>query len=99
MKKVIIALSGGIDSAVAAALLKRSGFGVVAVFMKLSLGQKASEVRARKVAKILKIPFHVLPLEKEFKKIVIDYFLKEAKDGLTPNPCIVCNKEIKFGLF
>jgi len=57
-----------------------------------------AEVRARKVAKILKIPFYVLNFEKEFKKRIVDYFLEENKLGLTPNPCVVCNKEIKFGL-
>ena len=57
-----------------------------------------SERRARKVAKILKIPFYVFNFEKEFKKKIVDCFLKEYKAGRTPNPCVVCNKEIKFGL-
>jgi tRNA-specific 2-thiouridylase len=57
-----------------------------------------AERRARKVAKILKIPFYVFNFEKEFKKRIVDYFLKEHKAGRTPNPCVVCNKEIKFGL-
>jgi len=56
-----------------------------------------AEVRARKVAKILDIPFYVFNFEKEFKKRVVDYFIKEYKEGRTPNPCVVCNKEIKFG--
>jgi tRNA-specific 2-thiouridylase len=55
--------------------------------------------RAKKVAKILKIPLFVLDLRKKFKKRIIDYFLEEHKRGVTPNPCVVCNKEIKFGLF
>jgi tRNA-specific 2-thiouridylase len=54
--------------------------------------------RAKKIAKILKIPFYVFNLKKEFKKKIIDYFLKEYKAGNTPNPCVLCNKEIKFGL-
>jgi tRNA-specific 2-thiouridylase len=58
-----------------------------------------AENRARQVAKILDIPFYVFNFEKEFKKRIVDYFLKEYKRGLTPNPCVVCNKEIKFGLF
>jgi len=57
-----------------------------------------AEVRARRVARILKIPFYVFNFEKEFKKRIVNYFLNEYKKGVTPNPCIVCNKEIKFGL-
>jgi tRNA-specific 2-thiouridylase len=101
MKKVIIAISGGIDSAVAAAILKRADLDIGGVFMKLADLPifKEREKKAIRVAKILGIPFSVLNLEKEFKNKVIDYFLKEYKKGLTPNPCVVCNKEIKFGLF
>ena len=103
-------MSGGIDSSVAAALLKKGGnlafapfggqgFDVTGVFMKLYPGSlRGSEKRARKVAKILGIPFYVLNFEKEFKRKVIDYFLEEYEKGRTPNPCVVCNKEIKFGL-
>lgn len=111
-KKIIIAMSGGIDSSVAAALLKGAGFDVVGIFMRFwSEPQKdgligawnrycspEAEIRARKVAKTLKIPFYVLNFEKEFKKKIVDYFLKEHKAGRTPNPCVICNKEIKFGL-
>jgi len=115
-------MSGGVDSSVAAALLKRAGFNVVGVFMKFWSEPRSgstlihadnnadlrryenrcctleSERRARKVAKILKIPFYVFNFEKEFKKRIVDYFLEEYKKGITPNPCVVCNKEIKFGL-
>ena len=110
-KKVICAMSGGIDSSVTAALLKKAGFDVVGVFMKFwteptdLLAEKwnrccspESETRARKVAGIFKIPFYVFNFEKEFKKKIVDYFLKEYKTNVTPNPCVVCNKEIKFGL-
>jgi len=112
-ERVIIAMSGGIDSSVAAALLKRQGYNVVGVFMKFwpqyhseaGCGAKSnrccsseSETRARLVAKKLGISFYVFNFEKEFKKKVVDYFLKDSKLGLTPNPCVVCNKEIKFGL-
>ncbi|MCD6500422.1 tRNA 2-thiouridine(34) synthase MnmA [bacterium] len=110
MKKVVIAMSGGLDSSVAAALLKKGGkpisasfesgrFDVMGVFMKLYPGSlRGSEKSARKVAQILNIPFYVLDFEKEFKKRVVDYFLREYEKGRTPNPCIVCNKEIKFGV-
>jgi len=100
MKKIFVALSGGVDSGVAAALLKKAGVDMIGVFMKLDDTPrfKEGEKKAKKVAKILKIPFLVLDLRKEFKKRIVDYFLKENKRGLTPNPCVVCNKEIKFGL-
>ena len=105
--KVVIAMSGGVDSSVAAGLLKKEKYDVIGVFMRFwkeaGYGENRccsseSEVRARRVAKILNIPFYVFNFEKEFKKRVVDYFLKENKKGLTPNPCVVCNKEIKFGL-
>lgn len=111
-KKVIVAMSGGMDSSVAAAILKRAGFDLIGVFMKFwsesshdnptknwnRCCSAEAENRARKVAKILKIPFYVFNFEKEFKKKIVDYFLREYRAGLTPNPCVVCNKEIKFGL-
>lgn len=99
-KKVVVAMSGGIDSSVAAALLQRAGFEVIGVFMKLVDVPRFREGKkvARKVAKNLKIPFLVLDLRKEFQKRIINEFLKEYRAGRTPNPCIVCNKEIKFGL-
>jgi len=97
-KKVIVAMSGGIDSSAVAALLKKAGFDVVGIFMKLWPGRAEDEKRARSVAKKLDIPFYALDFRKEFKKKVVDCFLKAHKIGLTPNPCVVCNKEIKFGL-
>jgi tRNA-specific 2-thiouridylase len=96
-----------LDSSVAAALLKRADFypepgrrvDVIGVFMRLyPSSSRDSEKRARKVAKILGIPFYVLNFEKEFKKKIIDYFLDGYRKGITPNPCVICNKEIKFGL-
>ncbi len=99
-QKVVVAMSGGVDSSVAAALLKGAGFNVEGVFMKLydSSRFREGEKRAKKIAGILRIPIRILDLRKEFKKIVIGYFLRECLFGRTPNPCVVCNKEIKFGL-
>jgi len=98
--KIVIAMSGGVDSSVAAIILRKAGFEVTGVFLRLydSPRFKEGEKRTKKIAKILKIPIRVLDLRKEFKKAVIGHFLKEYKAGRTPNPCVVCNKEIKFGL-
>ena len=91
-------MSGGVDSSVAAALLKRAGFNVEGIFLKLydSPRFKDGEKRAKKIAKILGIPLRILDSRKEFKKTVIGYFLREYKRGRTPNPCVICNKKIKF---
>jgi tRNA-specific 2-thiouridylase len=97
-RKVAVAMSGGVDSSVAAALLKKDGFNVEGVFMRLNGFSQESEKRAKRVAEILGVPLRVLDLRKEFKKRVIDYFINGHKKGITPNPCVVCNKEIKFGL-
>lgn len=111
-KRVVVAMSGGIDSSVAAALLKRAGFDLIGVFMKFWVEPEKNglvgtwnrccspeaEKRARAVASFLNIPFYIYRFEKEFKKRIVDYFLKEYKANKTPNPCVVCNKEIKFGL-
>lgn len=99
-KKVIAAISGGVDSGVAAALLKRAGFKVSGVFLKLAdLPRfKDGEKRAKKIAKNLEIPFSTFNFKKEFKKRIINEFLKEHRKGATPNPCVICNKEIKLGL-
>jgi tRNA-specific 2-thiouridylase len=98
-RRIGLAFSGGVDSAISAALLKKQGLAVTGIFMRLNDLSLSSERRARKIAKILHLPFLVLDLRKEFKKKVIDRFLLDSRHGLTPNPCIVCNKEIKFGLF
>ena len=101
MRKVVLAMSGGVDSSAAAALLKRDGFKVIGVFMKFwaeGCCSPESEKRARLVAKKLGLPFYVFDFRKEFKKKIVGYFLTQSKQGLTPNPCVVCNKEIKFDL-
>mgnify|MGYP001562821375 CR=1 FL=1 len=106
-RRVVVAMSGGVDSSVAAALLKKQGFEVEGVFMRFwkAPGKRdnlccsaEAERAARAVAEKLKIPFLVLDFSKEFKRMVVDYFLSEQKKGRTPNPCVVCNKRVKFGL-
>jgi len=91
-------MSGGVDSSVASALLKRAGFDLIGVFMRLNnlASAREAEAKAKKAAQKLGISFSVLDLRVQFKKTIIDYFLKEYKEGRTPNPCVLCNKEIKF---
>ncbi|TSA45855.1 tRNA 2-thiouridine(34) synthase MnmA [bacterium] len=99
-KKIIVALSGGVDSAVAATLLKKQGFAVMGVFMRFFSGRKdeKSSRKAKKIAVILEIPFRKIDARKEFRKKIINYFVSSYKKGLTPNPCVACNKEMKFRL-
>ncbi len=100
-------LSGGVDSAVSAALLKKEGCDVTGVFIKAWTPPykgypciwKEDRRSAMKAAAVLDIPFITLDLEKEYKKEVVDYMITEYKKGRTPNPDVMCNKEIKFGHF
>ena len=107
--KVVVAMSGGVDSSVAALLLKREGYRVVGVTMKLySLDQEelpdyyrgcctVDDVEdARRVCNRLDIPHYVFNLQREFQTFVIDYFCREYQRGRTPHPCIACNDKIKF---
>ena len=108
-KRVICAMSGGVDSSVAAALLKEQGYDVIGVFMKLlspsaeATGDKAENIccsleasmAARAVANKLGIPFYVVNFAEEFKKTVVDYYVSEYEKGRTPNPCVICNRDIK----
>ena len=99
MSKVAVALSGGIDSAVVAALLIEKGYTVVGITGKMTC-DKDSEVvvtNAQKVANKLGIEHFVVDVSKNFNTEVIDYFKNSYKEGLTPNPCIICNKKIKWG--
>lgn len=108
-KKVVIALSGGVDSSVAAYLLKKQGYNLIGLFMKNWHDENATisdecpwledSNDAMLVAEKLKIPFKTVDLSKEYKKRVIDYMFKEYSNGRTPNPDILCNKEIKFDVF
>jgi tRNA-uridine 2-sulfurtransferase len=104
-RKIFVGLSGGVDSAVSAALLKKQEALVTGVFIKgwYPSGMPctwATERRdAMRVAARLRIPFHTLEAGEEYKKSVIDYLLSEYSTGRTPNPDIMCNKEIKFGRF
>ncbi|MHC2995822.1 MAG: tRNA 2-thiouridine(34) synthase MnmA [Candidatus Atribacteria bacterium] len=96
-KKVVVAMSGGVDSSVAAALLKEEGYKVLGVTMYHYDGDKNLEA-AHQVAQKLGISWYILDFTKEFKRLVIDYFCKEYLAGRTPNPCVICNLKIKFGL-
>lgn len=104
-KKVFVGLSGGVDSSVASVLLKKEGYDVTGVFIKtwhpdfLPCTWKEERLDAMRVAAHLDIPFLTFDFEKEYKKNVADYFISEYKSGRTPNPDVMCNKEIKFGAF
>lgn len=100
--KVFVGMSGGVDSSVAAALLKKRGFEVVGVHLKCYNVDGCAEQDAedaRRAAETLKIPFYVLDMEQEYKDRVVKYMVDGYKKGITPNPDVMCNKEIKFGLF
>ena len=103
IKRVFVMMSGGVDSSVAAFLLaKNKKYEVVGCFIKgynVDGCREADAEDARRVAGFLKIPFYAIDLEKEYKKLVVDYMINGYKKGITPNPDVMCNKEIKFGLF
>lgn len=109
--KVAVGMSGGVDSSVAAALLKEQGYDVIGICMKLWEGtpratgpyhacygpDEAADIEdARQVAAFLAIPFHLVDLVQEYKTTILDYFKQEYLAGRTPNPCIRCNQKIKF---
>lgn len=95
--KIGIALSGGIDSAATAYLLKNQGFELIGLTFKFFKGSENICERALKIAERLNIPCYVLDLERDFKEEVISYFIATYKEGKTPNPCAICNQKIKFG--
>ena len=101
-KRVFVGMSGGVDSSVSAYLLQKQGYDVVGVHLQCwnKDGCNEQEARdARLVANKLGIPFYVLDMEEEYGKRVVDYMVESYRNGLTPNPDVMCNKEIKFGLF
>lgn len=108
-KKVVVGMSGGVDSSVAAYLLKEQGYDVIGVTMQIWQDEdtKVQEENggccglsavddARRVASDLDIPYYVMNFKKEFKENVIDYFVDEYLNGRTPNPCIACNRYVKW---
>lgn len=101
-QKVFVGLSGGVDSSVAALLLLRQGYDVVGVHIRGYNVDGCGDIDAeyaRRAAESLGIPFYVWDMEEEYKRAVVDYMVKGYKAGITPNPDVMCNKEIKFGLF
>ncbi|MGC8775711.1 MAG: tRNA 2-thiouridine(34) synthase MnmA [Minisyncoccia bacterium] len=105
-KIVFVGMSGGVDSSVAAMLLKKKGYNVVGVFIRswsdknlVDCPWEKDSADARRVAEILNIPFYVWDFEKEYYKEVVNYLINTYKKGLTPNPDVLCNFKIKFGLF
>jgi len=102
--EVMVSMSGGVDSSVAAALLIERGYRVSGIMMRtddirfLSDGKRKAEEMARKIAEQLQIGFQVIDLAADFQKQVVHYFISAHTAGLTPNPCYVCNRSIKWGL-
>jgi tRNA-uridine 2-sulfurtransferase len=109
MERVVVAMSGGVDSSVAAALLVEQGYEVIGVMMRLwaeigpgtGSSNKCCSLEAvndaRSVADRLNIPFYLINVERPFKAHVVDFFIEEHAAGRTPNPCIACNRHIRFG--
>ena len=108
-KKVVVGMSGGVDSSVAAYLLREAGYEVIGVTMQIWQDEAGTAVEenggccglsavddARRVAQHLEIPYYVMNFKKEFRQHVMDYFVNEYRCGRTPNPCIACNRYVKW---
>ena len=98
MKIVAVALSGGIDSALSAYLLKKEGYRVIGLHADFGFSPEPALPWLEKITAFLKITLEVISLKEIFKKRVVDYFISEYALGRTPNPCVVCNPDIKFDL-
>lgn len=102
MSVIAVAMSGGVDSSVTAALLKQQGHTVIGITMRLFTphggGEGPAVIDAAKVARHLDIPHHVADFSPDFSRLIIDDFVEEYRCGHTPNPCVRCNRYIKFGL-
>lgn len=99
-QKVLLGLSGGVDSTVSAILLQKQGYDVIGVYMKLhdnDTYHEANYTKAKRVGEHLGIDVHFLDISDQFQQEVVEYFVHSYQKGLTPNPCVVCNRTIKFG--
>ncbi|HOU76118.1 MAG TPA: tRNA 2-thiouridine(34) synthase MnmA [Candidatus Dojkabacteria bacterium] len=98
MSKVLLGMSGGVDSSVSAYLLQQQGYEVIGITMDIGQGIESQREDIDDVIHKLNIEHHYVNLTDAFQKTVVDYFVDTYKKGMTPNPCVVCNKYIKFGL-
>ena len=99
-KKILVGMSGGVDSTVTSILLQEEGYEVVGVYLKLHNKpgyHEANIEKVKRVAEYLGVEVHIHDLASQFKDKVYDYFVDTYKEGLTPNPCVMCNRNIKFG--
>ncbi len=95
-KKVLVALSGGVDSSVCVHLLKEQGYDVACVVLRMSDAHDDTVKAAQEAADMMNVPLEVVDMQAEFEQEVISYFVDEYLNGRTPNPCIVCNPKVKF---